>query len=107
MKSKRIHEIENYINEKKAASIDELSEFFNVSINTIRRDITILANMNKVKKVYGGIETIENTISQAVDYSKRNISHFEEKNISLALLQNISKQMMLFISILGQQPYTF
>ncbi|MBO3064834.1 DeoR/GlpR family DNA-binding transcription regulator [Staphylococcus shinii] len=98
MKSKRIHEIENYINEKKAASIDELSEFFNVSINTIRRDITILANMNKVKKVYGGIETIENTISQAVDYSKRNISHFEEKkHIASVAAKHIKANDVIYI----------
>lgn len=79
MKTKRINEIENYINDNKAASIEELSEKFNVSINTIRRDITILSNMNKVKKVYGGVETTKNTTSQAVDYSKRNISNFDAK----------------------------
>ena len=50
MKTKRIHAIESYINENQAASIDELSDYFNVSINTIRRDITVLADMNKVKR---------------------------------------------------------
>ncbi|MCD8785716.1 DeoR/GlpR family DNA-binding transcription regulator [Staphylococcus gallinarum] len=79
MKTKRIHAIESYINENQAASIDELSDYFNVSINTIRRDITVLADMNKVKKVYGGVKAVDSSITQAVDYSKRNIEHYEEK----------------------------
>ena len=98
MKSKRIHEIENYINEHKAASIDELSAYFNVSINTIRRDINILADTNKVKKVYGGIESIENTISQAVDYSKRNVSHFEaKKHIASIAAKHIKPNDVIYI----------
>ena len=88
MKSKRINEIEAYINDNRAASIEELSETFNVSINTIRRDISILADMHKVKKVYGGVESIKASTSQAIDYSKRNISNFEAKKYIAKLAAN-------------------
>ena len=54
MKSKRIYEIESFIKKNKTASIDELKDIFNVSVNTIRRDINLLVDMNVVKKVYGG-----------------------------------------------------
>ena len=35
--------------------------------------------MNKVKKVYGGVKAVDSSITQAVDYSKRNIEHYDEK----------------------------
>lgn len=98
MKTKRIHAIESYINEHKAASIDELSDYFNVSINTIRRDIAILADTNKVKKVYGGVKSIESSISQAVDYSKRNIEHYDEKiHIAKATAKHIQANDVIYI----------
>lgn len=72
MKSKRIYEIESFIKENKTASIEELRQIFKVSINTIRRDVNQLVDMNVVKKVYGGIELIEDS-HRAVDYYKREI----------------------------------
>lgn len=98
MKTKRIHAIESYINENQAASIDELSDHFNVSINTIRRDITILADMNKAKKVYGGVKAVDESGSQAVDYSKRNIEHYEEKiHIAKAAAKHIKAHDVVYI----------
>lgn len=78
MKSKRIYEIESFIKENKTASIEELRQIFKVSINTIRRDVNQLVDMNVVKKVYGGIELIEDS-HRAVDYYKRNIENYKSK----------------------------
>nr|WP_263314169.1 DeoR/GlpR family DNA-binding transcription regulator [Mammaliicoccus sp. Marseille-Q6498] len=78
MKSKRIYEIESFIKENKTASIEELKETFNVSINTIRRDVNQLVEMNIVKKVYGGIEVLENA-HKAVDYQERNVENLHAK----------------------------
>ncbi|UXU68851.1 DeoR/GlpR family DNA-binding transcription regulator [Mammaliicoccus sciuri] len=78
MKSKRIYEIESFIKKNKTASIDELKDTFNVSVNTIRRDINLLVDMNVVKKVYGGIEVIEDE-HKAVDYQKRNVENYQSK----------------------------
>ncbi|AIF52719.1 DeoR/GlpR family DNA-binding transcription regulator [Pelosinus sp. UFO1] len=55
MKEDRISELENYILEKERASIEELCSVFNVSKNTMRRDINQLELKGKIKKVYGGI----------------------------------------------------
>ena len=55
MRTKRIDEIELYIREKKSVSLDTLCEVFNVSKNTIRRDIATLEQSGKIKKVYGGV----------------------------------------------------
>lgn len=55
MKEDRINELQNYILEKERASIEELCSVFNVSKNTMRRDINQLESQGKIKKVYGGI----------------------------------------------------
>lgn len=55
MKEDRISELEDYIIEKERASIEELCSVFNVSKNTMRRDINQLEAQGKIKKVYGGI----------------------------------------------------
>lgn len=55
MKEDRISQLEDYIIEKERASIEELCSVFNVSKNTMRRDINQLEAQGKIKKVYGGI----------------------------------------------------
>ncbi|ARJ50720.1 DeoR/GlpR family DNA-binding transcription regulator [Staphylococcus lutrae] len=79
MKAKRIFEIERFINDKTAVTLDELSQHFNVSINTIRRDINQLVHLNKVKKVYGGVKSVNTSHSSAIDFNARNIEYSEEK----------------------------
>ncbi|ELH0986427.1 DeoR/GlpR family DNA-binding transcription regulator [Staphylococcus pseudintermedius] len=79
MKAKRIVEIEHFINNKNTVTLEELSKNFNVSINTIRRDINQLVKMDKVKKVYGGVESVNISHSSATDFNDRNIEHSEDK----------------------------
>lgn len=79
MKYNRIHEIEKYLIEHKFASIRELCRHFNVSINTIRRDISELCNRGIASKVYGGV-TINNE-SHVVPFSARRINNPDEKII--------------------------
>ena len=42
------------LNEKGAVSVTELTETLNVSESTIRRDLLLLSNSGKLKKVHGG-----------------------------------------------------
>lgn len=55
MKLNRIQEIEKYIRMNKQCKLEHLCEVFNVSMNTIRRDINELAKNGIVEKVYGGV----------------------------------------------------
>lgn len=55
MKENRIKELQDYIIANERASIDELCGLFNVSKNTMRRDIGELEQQGIIKKVYGGI----------------------------------------------------
>ena len=55
MKSSRIQEMERYIIQHGAATMDELRETFGVSMNTVRRDVAELLERGMVTKVYGGV----------------------------------------------------
>ena len=59
MKSQRLDMIEEYVLEHKNASLDTLCEKFNVSKNTIRRDVDILLKRGSIMKVYGGVAALE------------------------------------------------
>ena len=50
MKSQRLDMIEEYVLEHKNASLDTLCEKFNVSKNTIRRDVDILLKRGSIMK---------------------------------------------------------
>ena len=80
MRTKRIDEIELYIREKKSVSLDTLCEVFNVSKNTVRRDIATLEQSGKIKKVYGGVTIADTPASKTLlPFSKRHQSFMKEK----------------------------
>ena len=55
MKINRLALIEDYVVKQGSASLPELSEKFDVSLNTIRRDVAELLKRGRIKKVYGGV----------------------------------------------------
>jgi len=55
MKADRILEMERYILAKDAVTMDELREHFDISMNTVRRDVVELLKRGTVEKVYGGV----------------------------------------------------
>lgn len=77
MKLSRINEIEKYLIQHKFASIPELLERFDVSKNTIRRDIAELCERGIASKVYGGI--ILNKDKDVIPYSMRSVSNQDQK----------------------------
>lgn len=55
IKEQRVKKIKEYVLKHQSASLEELMEVFNVSINTIRRDVQELVENGSFRKVYGGI----------------------------------------------------
>lgn len=53
--SQRQDQILKWLQEKQSLTIDEMVQFFGVSIMTIHRDLDALAQMGLVEKVYGGV----------------------------------------------------
>ncbi len=81
MRVHRIDYIREYILEHKAASLDELCEHFEVSKNTIRRDIAVLIAEGSIKKVYGGVVVNEDApVHGLVSFQERNHQFSTEKN---------------------------
>lgn len=80
MRTKRIHLIEDYINKEKSVSLDDLCKKFDVSKNTIRRDIDYLVEQDIVYKVYGGVElNTKPALNSLTSYDERFQKHSEEK----------------------------
>ncbi|KMY48595.1 DeoR/GlpR family DNA-binding transcription regulator [Peribacillus loiseleuriae] len=72
IKVKRINLIRDYIFEHQTVSFDELVNVFNVSKNTIRRDIQLLVESGDIKKVYGGVAVNHSTLVSFTDRITRN-----------------------------------
>lgn len=77
MKSKRVEEIKAYIRHKKQVSLDELCQVFDVSKNTIRRDVREILEEGEMKKIYGGIAYEEK--KGLIPFMERNQKASEEK----------------------------
>lgn len=72
MKEKRIKKIQEYVIEHQSVSLDELITVFEVSKNTIRRDIQELVDRGELKKVYGGVTTVRKRLESFQDRKIRN-----------------------------------
>ncbi|MBU8879267.1 DeoR/GlpR family DNA-binding transcription regulator [Bacillus sp. FJAT-29790] len=72
IKTKRIQQIEDYVFEHQTVSLDELVKVFDVSKNTIRRDIQELVELGEIKKVYGGVAVNDTTLVSFSDRKSRN-----------------------------------
>ncbi|MDM5336190.1 DeoR/GlpR family DNA-binding transcription regulator [Fictibacillus enclensis] len=73
IKDKRIKKIKEYVMEHESASLDELVMVFDVSKNTIRRDVQELVDNGELKKVYGGVSAIHKKLESFQDRQVRNL----------------------------------
>lgn len=76
MREKRLQDIEDYIHSAGTASLDELCEHFNVSKNTIRRDISNILDKGTIQKVYGGVTSMS---SHLIPFENRDITNSSAK----------------------------
>lgn len=78
MKTKRIVQIEQYINGRDVVTIQDLVDQFHVSVNTVRRDLNLLQSEGKIKKIYGGAQRFDPAVNPAeklMAYAERNIKN--------------------------------
>ncbi len=87
LKINRLNKIEQHIQEAGSISLDKLCEMFNVSKNTIRRDIAELESRGSIKKVYGGI--ISKPRDSVEPFESREIKHQKEKKLIARLASDI------------------
>ena len=67
----RLDEIVKIVNERGSISNQELVKMFGASESTIRRDITTLANDNRVIRVHGGAMSVVSVSYTHLDVYKR------------------------------------
>ncbi len=56
----RLNKVAEYVTERKHVSVDELVLHFDVSGATIRRDLDLLSEQNRVKRIHGGAQVYRN-----------------------------------------------
>ncbi len=99
---KRHEEIVELVKTNGYVSTEELVEKFNVSPQTIRRDLNELAESDKIKRNHGGATLF--TSSENSSYQTRKIAQQNEKQkIAQKLVEHIPDDATLFIDI-GTTP---
>ncbi|MGV3001997.1 DeoR/GlpR family transcriptional regulator [Vibrio sp.] len=100
--SERHQKIIELVKAQGYVSTDDLVEMFDVSPQTIRRDLNELADTNKIRRNHGGA-TMANSAENS-PYSDRKVMNQNEKNdIARALVKHIPDGSTLFIDI-GTTP---
>lgn len=94
----RQDEIVELVRQHGYMSIEQLTDHFAVTPQTIRRDLNTLANEGRARRVHGGVGIESSTVNTA--YSTRKTLHLEEKErIAHCLAQHIPNHASLFINI--------
>ncbi|MEM5326260.1 DeoR/GlpR family DNA-binding transcription regulator [Paraburkholderia sp. JHI2823] len=79
-------------------TVDDLASHFDVTPQTIRRDVNWLADMNLLRRYHGGASLP--TSSENVSYSARqHMFHEEKRRIAALAAQHIPDQASLFINL--------
>ncbi len=71
MKNTRLIEMEKMIAKNGTVSMTELCERFQVSMNTVRRDIAELKRRGEIEKVYGGVSAVKSGQEHLSSYEER------------------------------------
>ena len=95
IKTKRIKQIQDYVYQHQTASLDELVRVFNVSKNTIRRDVQELVDLGEIKKVYGGVAINDAPLVSFTDRKTRN--QIQKKLIAKAAASYVEDGDVIFI----------
>lgn len=76
----RFNAILNLVNSRHAVTVAELTTLLNISESTVRRDLTTLDEMGKLKKVYGGaVSNDEVFVTDELDVSTKTLQNVEKK----------------------------
>lgn len=79
MYNERQREMVKYLSEVKFARVEQLSELYQVSIETIRRDLISLEQNSSIKKVRGGA-VYSNLRAKELEFSKKMENNQQEKH---------------------------
>lgn len=78
--SERQKKIVTRLEKEEILTINEIVKSFNVSIETVRRDLNILEKQGRLVKIYGGAELSKTTITEPI-LNKRLVNHIQQKEV--------------------------
>lgn len=78
MRIDRLNAMEQYIIGQNSVTLEELANHFNISINTVRRDLDELLERGNIVKVYGGV-CVSHQANNLVSLPIRNQLNLDEK----------------------------
>jgi DeoR family glycerol-3-phosphate regulon repressor len=94
----RLEAIIELVNSRGFVSIEEMATHFDVTPQTIRRDINTLASDNRVRRCHGGASAAPST--QNTEYTKRkHMQSAEKARIAKEVVRHIPDHASLFINI--------
>jgi len=90
MRLNRLNEMERYIIDEKTVSLEHLAEHFQISINTVRRDLNELLERGHISKVYGGVSAISSVtpLPMSVRASRNNDAKQKIGRIAAGLIRD-------------------
>lgn len=100
MRINRINEMESYILENGSVSSDQLCELFQISKNTLLRDLNILSQKGTVRKVYGGVTAVQApfSVKELLPFNDRTTKNIELKNrIAQKAVEHIKPGDTIFV----------
>ena len=80
IQTERINDIERLIQQQSIIKISDLAKKFNVSSETIRRDLSELENRGVLRRVHGGAVKM-NQLAEEVPFQSRQVIHLAEKGV--------------------------
>lgn len=90
MRLNRLNDMEQYIIEKETVSLEHLADHFQISMNTVRRDLNELLQRGRISKVYGGVSTSPQTapLPMSVRSAKNNDAKQKIGRIAAGLVKD-------------------
>lgn len=110
MRSERLNQMESFILSKGTVTLYALSEQFDVSLNTVRRDVADLIDRGHIRKVYGGVSVRHSPDSKPdsvlVSFNKRMQMHRDEKQVIGKLAASlVEDNSVIFLDSGSTVPY--
>lgn len=96
MKENRRKYMGELIAQRRSMTMQELCDYFEVSMNTIRADVAYLVSTGAVQKVYGGVQAVDQ--KQAPLFTSRLMQHtFQKQRIAAKAQQLIEDGDIIFV----------
>ncbi|MCM5703689.1 DeoR/GlpR family transcriptional regulator [Larsenimonas salina] len=96
---KRQDEMVSLIQQQKYINIEQLTAHFNVTPQTVRRDLNVLAEKGMIRRVHGGAGSIESSTVNTSYNTRKTLNYEEKKAIAATLASHIPDHSSIFINI--------